>query len=201
MKPKTMILMVVAVVCGLGASYMTSRLLAERDDKPAEPPPPEKVTILVAKSKLPMHMALGHEPEKFFVEKTLAKEGVPEGALTKDDLPKLKKKWLKRSFVKDAHITLADLMDSNLGLSQLPTGMRAVGVRVNPETVAGGFASLPGSHVDIIWTGREGGNGGIKSIRLLEDVIVLAADTQDAAGETKAMVASVVTVPSRPTTP
>ena len=25
--------MVVAVVCGLGASYMTSRLLAERDDK------------------------------------------------------------------------------------------------------------------------------------------------------------------------
>ncbi len=30
MKPKTMILMVVAVVCGLGASYMTSRLLADR---------------------------------------------------------------------------------------------------------------------------------------------------------------------------
>src|SRR5436305_1695536 len=30
MKPKTLILMVVAVTCGLGASYMTSRLLAER---------------------------------------------------------------------------------------------------------------------------------------------------------------------------
>ena len=30
MKPKTMILMVVAVVCGLGASYMTSKLLADR---------------------------------------------------------------------------------------------------------------------------------------------------------------------------
>jgi len=28
MKPKTMILMAVAVVCGLGASFMTSRLLA-----------------------------------------------------------------------------------------------------------------------------------------------------------------------------
>ena len=29
MKPKTLILMVVAVTCGLGASYMTSRLLAK----------------------------------------------------------------------------------------------------------------------------------------------------------------------------
>ena len=35
MKPKTMILMVVAVVCGLAASYMTSRLLADK-----APPPP-----------------------------------------------------------------------------------------------------------------------------------------------------------------
>ena len=35
MKPKTMILMVVAVVCGLAASYMTSRLLADK----ATPPP------------------------------------------------------------------------------------------------------------------------------------------------------------------
>ena len=31
MKPKTMILMGLAIVCGLGASYMTSRLLAERN--------------------------------------------------------------------------------------------------------------------------------------------------------------------------
>src|SRR5438309_2345178 len=38
MKPKTMILMVVAVVCGLGASYMTSRLLAEREDQKQAPP-------------------------------------------------------------------------------------------------------------------------------------------------------------------
>ena len=30
MKPKTIILMVVAVVCGLAASYMTSKVIAER---------------------------------------------------------------------------------------------------------------------------------------------------------------------------
>jgi len=33
MKPKTIILMVVAIVCGLAASYMTSRLLADRAGK------------------------------------------------------------------------------------------------------------------------------------------------------------------------
>ena len=47
MKPKTMILMVVAIVCGLGASYMTSRLLAERGEAPAAEQ--KKVTVLVAK--------------------------------------------------------------------------------------------------------------------------------------------------------
>ena len=48
MKPKTMILMVVAVVCGLAASYMTSRLLADK----ATPPPVNTVTVLVAKQKI-----------------------------------------------------------------------------------------------------------------------------------------------------
>lgn len=42
MKSKTVILMVVAVVCGLAASYMTSRLLADRN---------EKIKVLVAKRK------------------------------------------------------------------------------------------------------------------------------------------------------
>ena len=43
MKPKTLILMVVAVSCGLGASYMTSRLLADREQDV------EKVAVLIAK--------------------------------------------------------------------------------------------------------------------------------------------------------
>ena len=51
MKPKTMILMVIAVVCGLVASYLTSRMLAQNKDAPAEE---EKVKVLVAKQKIPM---------------------------------------------------------------------------------------------------------------------------------------------------
>ena len=42
MKSKTLILLGVALVCGLAASYMTSRLLADRS---------EKVNVLIAKQK------------------------------------------------------------------------------------------------------------------------------------------------------
>ncbi len=63
MKPKTMILMVVAVTCGLGASYMTSRLLAER-----QPSDEDKVEILVAKKKLDMGMTIKNVDDLFEIK-------------------------------------------------------------------------------------------------------------------------------------
>ena len=62
MKPKTMILMVVAVVCGLAASYMTSRLLADK----GTPPPVATVTVLVAKQKINAWTPIKN-PEDLFV--------------------------------------------------------------------------------------------------------------------------------------
>ena len=38
MKPRTMILLVVAIVCGLAASYMTNRLLADKGTPPPATP-------------------------------------------------------------------------------------------------------------------------------------------------------------------
>src|SRR5216683_2099808 len=70
MKPKTMILMVVAIGCGLAASYMTSRLLADRTTKPETV---STVKVIVATKKVPAFEMI-KEPEKFFVEKE-----VPEG--------------------------------------------------------------------------------------------------------------------------
>ena len=42
--------------------------------------------------------------------------------------------------------------------AHLPQGFRAVGTRVNMESIAGGFASLPLSRVDVIHTVRRGGD-------------------------------------------
>ena len=65
MKPKTMILMMVAVGCGLVASIMTSRLIAYWG-KDSEP----RVKVLAAKKKMKAQMALT-KAEELFMEKEL----------------------------------------------------------------------------------------------------------------------------------
>jgi pilus assembly protein CpaB len=194
MKPKTLILMVVAVVCGLGASYMTSRLLADREPAP-EVVEVQKVTLLVAKRNLEMHVAFKKKPEDFFVEKQFVKDDSPKDAMAPEEMAKLKDKYLKRSLRKGDHITAEDLIDSPMGLRTLPPGMRAIGIRVTNDTTASGFANVPGSHVDIIWTKRNNSELESFSKVLLEDVIVLAADTNtESPNGGAAMIANVVTV-------
>jgi pilus assembly protein CpaB len=194
MKPKTLILMVVAVVCGLGASYMTSRLLAEREDKPAEVAEAPKVTLIVAKRNLEMHTAMRKKPEEYFTEKLFVKDDAPKDALTPDDMNKLKDMYLKRGLRKGDHITAEDLMENLDSLRNLPNGMRAIGIRVTNDTTASGFACVPGSHVDIIWTKRSNNDAESFSKVLLEDVVVLAADTNTESTKGGAMIANVVSV-------
>jgi pilus assembly protein CpaB len=186
-----MILMVVAIVCGLGASYMTSRLLAERGE--AQAPEVKKVNVLVAKKNLDMGI-LVKNPQDLFIEKQFTLGDEPKNAVVSLEL--LKAKYLKRSLRKDDWINPDDLADSVGGINwQLPEGHRAIGIRVSTEGIAGGWASLPGSRVDIISTVRRGGDDDTFSQVLLEDVLVLAADgwnkTNDQGG---AMPASVVTL-------
>ena len=73
-------------------------------------------------------------------------------------------------------------------------GMRAIGIRVTNDTTAGGFTNVPGSHVDIIWTKRQNSELDSFTKVLLEDVIVLAADTNTESPNGGAMLANVVTV-------
>jgi len=171
MKPKTMILMVVAVGCGLVASYMTSRLIAERNNQPAEPE--AKVKVLVAKKKL-QSMTLIKKPEDLFVEKELPPDAVPKKAIT--TLDALKDKRLNKIINEEMLVTTDHLVNKDQdGLSaNLPEGMRAMAIRVNPESLVGGFV-LPGSKVDIINTTREGES---QSQLIMQDMLVLAVDTQ-----------------------
>jgi Flp pilus assembly protein CpaB len=195
MKPKTMILMVVAIVCGLGASYMTSRLLAERDSQPQETekaPEPEKVKILVAKANLD-HGASIKSPNDMFVEKTFLKDDAPKDGLL--DTKVLKGKFLKRGLRKGDHVSLDDLMDERTSiLARLPDGYQAYGIQVDPQSSASGWACQPGAKVNILWTMKAGDNKQSFASILLEDVLVLAADIHTQSPEGKAMPASIVTV-------
>jgi len=173
MKPKTMILAVVAVGCGLVASYMTSRLIAERNTA-QEVEPHEKV--LVARTKIPAHTLFKEaDLQKYFVEKELPASAIPKKAIRSTN--DLRDKRNSRPMAEDSFITSDDLVDAKTdGLAAtLPPGMRAVAIRVNAETLAGGFV-LPGSKVDILATLR--GDGGSRTVTILQDMLVLAVETK-----------------------
>lgn len=64
---------------------------------------------------------------------------------------------------------------SKAGLpSLIPTGMRAVSVRVNDVVAVANFA-VPGTHVDVLLTGTPGDGGQPVTTTVLEDIKVLAA--------------------------
>lgn len=191
MKPKTLILMVVAIVCGLGASYMTSRLLAERGDTTDD----DKIVVLVAKKNLDIGANI-KKPEDMFVPKQFIKGQEPKNAIVKFE--DLKDRLIKRPLREGDWVTTGDLLEPGAALgiaNNLPVGMRAVGLRVNMEHSASGFTNLPMSRVDIVSTVRRSSDSDSFSQVLLENVLVLAADgdtKRDAEG--KAMPAGVVTV-------
>ncbi len=86
---------------------------------------------------------------------------------------------------------------SGLMAAILSPGMRAVTMRVSPETASGGFI-LPGDRVDIMATGGRGSTGPARTI--FEDVRVVAVDAFVAENSEAANVAgSTVTLELAPT--
>jgi Flp pilus assembly protein CpaB len=172
MKPKTLILTVVAVTCGLGASYMTSQLLANR-----EPEQVETFKFLVAKRNLNMGDLI-KVPADMFDQKDFTKEQAPrDGIANFDDL---KGRVLKIPRRAGDPIHAEDLIGDNdpsrTFATNLPAGYRAVGLRISLESSAAGWATLPLSRVDIINTVRRGDDKSSYSHFLLENVLVLAID-------------------------
>jgi pilus assembly protein CpaB len=177
MKPKTTILMILAIGCGLAAAFFTNKLIAERN-KPVEEV--EKVTVLVAKKKIPA-MAYISKADEFFEPQEKSKNDVPKNVLTDMEDKDLRDGFrVSRSFSAGNFLTRDDLISKEMeGLAgKVPRGMRAFAIRVTAETLAGGFV-LPGSKVDVVWTFRTNNNES-GSLTILQDMLVLAVDTQAA---------------------
>lgn len=166
MKPKTMILMGLAIVCGLGASYMTSRLLADR--KVEEP---EKIEIVVARRSLSFGERIS-KPEEMFEMKAIPKESEPPDAIR--DIAMLKGKIVKQGRNRGDHITPGNLYGGD-GV-EIPDGHHLIGLPVNLQTTAHGLATLPGSRVDLILRRRGPDDKNSFAKVILENVLVVAAD-------------------------
>jgi pilus assembly protein CpaB len=190
MKPKTMILMVVAVGCGLGASYMTSKLLADRQAAPAE----ELVPVLMAKVKVPGWTPI-KEPEKFFEVKMLPESAVSKSSLRSFD--DVKDQRLNKPLDAERAAMQSDLLtkDQQTLADSLAPGMRAIAVKVTAESIAGGFV-LQGARVDVVVTTR---NSDPTAKVFLQGMLVLAVDTQDTRNvEQKSIIAQTVTLAATP---
>jgi len=168
MKSKTVILLVVAGVCGLVASYMTSRYLASQN---------EKVTVLVAKQKIAGYTQLKEVEQLFDLEERPRNE-VPKDAVVSVDAAK--DQVVSRTLERGDILAQGNIVDKNkLGIEvSIPPGFRAVGVRTTQEAVVGGFV-LPGSHVDVIHTARGGNKDEVKGQMILQNILVLAVDQLD----------------------
>jgi Flp pilus assembly protein CpaB len=167
MKSKTLVLLVVAGVCGLVASYMTSRFLASQN---------EKVTVWVTKQRLPAWSSIKGTDDQF-EEQERPRNEVPRNTVT--SLDSVRDNLLTKTLDK-GEILVSDVCQErkNGGIEvNIQPGKRAVGVRTTQEAVAGGFV-MPNSHVDVIHTAR-GGDKDVKGRTLLQNIHVLAVDLLD----------------------
>lgn len=191
MNTKTILLMSVAVACGLGASYMTSQMLKERRTEPEQV---KTVPVLVTTARVPGWRPI-KEPEKFFEVKEYPEELAPKNAL--GQLIDIKDQRLNKSLDAGKPITQEDLLtkEQQTVADQLQAGQRAIAIRVNAESLAGGFV-LPGSRVDVILTRRE---GNASAMIVLQNMLVLAVDNQvERNPETKSIIGQTVTLAATP---
>jgi pilus assembly protein CpaB len=193
MKPKTLMLMVVAIGCGLAASYMTSKLLAERNTTPTEE---AKVKVVVAKIRVPAWTSIKN-PEKYFEEKEIPESVAPKKGL--QELSKLKDQRLSQALSEGEYMLEDKLVNTDqVGLiAKLPAGMRAIALKVNAESLAGGFV-LPGYRVDVVSTTRGNANESVSKI-ILQNMLVLAVDTiANRDNQTTSLLGSTVTLAATP---
>lgn len=192
MKPKTMILMVVAVGCGLGASFMTSRYLKAAKSEPQEAEP--TVPVLVAKARIPAWTPI-KKAEELFEVKQYPQSVAPRRALT--DLSDVREQRLRNALEAGKPVTQDDLLTKEqMSIAEnLKPGQRAIAIKVTPESVVSGFV-LPGTRVDVMCTTR---GQDPQSKVILQNMLVLAVDQQDQRGaETKAIIGQNVTLAATP---
>jgi len=165
MKQKNLVLMVVAVGCGLVAAFLTSQMSARSAGV-------EQVEVIVAAKDLPVGTLLTKDELKNAVKmKKVPKDGLPPAFVT--DLNDLADKRLSRAVRMEETFNPADL--SKGGVITLPPGMDMISLQIGASNSAAGFVG-PGSRVDVLATARL--RNQMIAFPLLVNMLVVAVDTQ-----------------------
>lgn len=156
MKQKNVILMVVAVGCGLVAAFLTSQMSAK---------PVEQVEVVVAAKDLPVGTVFTKEEMKSLIKmKKVSKDGLPPAYITNPD--ELIDKRLSRPRGLEETFNPADL---NKGMA-LPDGCDLMALSIGSSSAASGFI-VPGSRVDIMASLKLGNT--LKVFKLLVNTLIV----------------------------
>jgi pilus assembly protein CpaB len=173
MKPKTLILMLVAIGCGLVAAILVQQLAARPKEMDSEKIPVAKVKI--------------RQGEKINVEQMFEMKDYPKALLPPGEevlkLPQeLNGKVLFKTLEKGQFCTKAFLSDNDKLIAELPDGFVAMSLPVTMPSSVSGF-SLPGSRVNLLcrYNGKE---GAMISQTFLTNVKVIAVGTETTRPET-----------------
>ncbi|SHL36865.1 Flp pilus assembly protein CpaB [Roseibium suaedae] len=173
----------------LGAGLLAARMVMTKSTPEPLPMPapevaaPETEDVLVASKDILLGSKLNAADLAW---NTWPKDSMPKGVISKVVEPEAMDTYVgqiaKSPIYEGEPIRPQRLVNTDRGFMAaiLPKGKRAIAVRVEAETTAGGFI-LPGDKVDLILTkGRENQQSAPSSETILENVRVLAIDTTTA---------------------
>lgn len=180
MRAKSLVLLVVALGCGMVAAVAVSKAVMDQGGEATE----TTVEIYVAKKNLDGGVKLTSDD---FILDRWPQSRMPEGAIFK--LEQIDGKYIKQNIFAGEPFIEAKLTATREGLGdQLPKGYRAF------DIPSGGITYIkPGDHVDVIGTFKLEGNGNIaESKTVMRNVRVFAingnpareAENKQAAGST-----------------
>lgn len=168
MQAKTLVLVLIAMVCGLVATMGISRVMEQQGTQR----PIETVKIFVAATDIDIGAALTSQNVKL---EEWPKDRVPEGAITR--LEDLEGRFARQRLYPGEPVLLAKLMDSNSDTAMtIPEGYRACSIKVSGEIAVGNLIK-PGDRVDVIVFLHKSADVPVTSARtILRDVRVWAVN-------------------------
>ena len=168
MKAKSLILIMIALGCGLVASIGVSQVMVKGGGE-VQVKEAETTKILVAMEIIDIGNKLNSENLKL---EEWPKDRVPEGAVS--DIEKLKGKYSRARLVKGQVIVQELLVDEKDGLHiDIPDGYRVTSIKVSTDEVVSGLIQ-PGDRVDLTGYFRSGSGNIAKTF--LHDVQIFSVN-------------------------
>ncbi len=192
MSSRTLTLIALSLVLGLGAAWMANTWLSARLDAT---PDDNLRSVVVATVEISFGQMV--EAQQVTLVR-MPKDTVPDDAFnaTENVVGKIATfSMLRGDIVRGAR--LAEHLGGSTLASLIEPTKRAISLRVDDVVGVSGFL-LPGNRVDVLATKQVGGSGNAQSETILEDLRVLAVDQTASTDKTQPVVVRAVTLEMTP---